>query len=123
MEVTTANYFEPIEKIKSGNTLKYKNLKFVVTKTGANTNFKLKPNMFAYIITLVSLLIFTLLFVSIFLLADNEQLVGLGMLPAMGVMYFSKKIAMYVTEKLYKNEISDFFQILKLYNQEKIKTK
>ncbi|WHF52397.1 hypothetical protein QGN23_03735 [Chryseobacterium gotjawalense] len=123
MEITTANYFEPIEKIKSGNILKYKNLKFLVTKTDAHTNFKLKPNMFAYIITLVALLIVTLLFVSIFLLADNEQLVGLGMLPSLAVMYFSKKIAMFVTEKLYKNEISDFFQILKLYNQEKIKSK
>lgn len=123
MEVTRENYYEQIENISSGSTLKYKNLNFEVTKTASNTNFKLKPNMFAYILTLFGLIMVTILFVSIFLLANNEQLVSLGMLPSIAIMYFSKKIALYITEKLYKNDISEFFQVLKLYNQEKIKRK
>ena len=123
MEVTLENYYEQIENINSGSTLKYKNLNFEVTKTASNTNFKIKPNRIAYILTLLALIMVTILFVSFFLLANNEQLVGLGMLPSIAIMYFSKKIALYITEKFYKNDISEFFQILKLYNQEKIKRK
>lgn len=123
MNITKESYFEQIENIKSGNTLDYKNLKFLVTKTDSNINFKLKPNFFAYSIILVALIIITILFVSIFLLAENEQLMGLGMLPSIAIVYFSKKIALFITEKLYKNKISEFFQLLVLYNQEKLKNK
>lgn len=123
MKITKENFFEQIENINSGNTLNYKNLTFLVTRTDSNTNFKLKADVFAYIITLVGLIIITLLFVSVFLLAENEQLVGLGMLPSIAIMYFSKKIALFFTEKLYKNKISEFLQILILYNQEKINKK
>ena len=40
MEVTRENYYEQIENISSGSTLKYKNFTFEVTKTASNTNFK-----------------------------------------------------------------------------------
>lgn len=120
MKLTRANYFEEIEKIKSGNDLQYKNLKFIVTKDYSNTNFKLKSNPLIYFLTLLGIVIVSLLFVSIFMLADNEQFVSFGVLPMIAMMYLSRKISLYFTEKFYKNQLEEFFQILKLYNQQKI---
>lgn len=123
MKIPKESYLEQIENIKSGNTLDYKNLKFLVTKTDSNINFKLKPNIFAYLMILLTLIIIIILFVSLFLLSENEKMMGLGMIPSIAIVYFSKKIALFLTEKLYKNEISEFFQLLLLYNQERIKNK
>ena len=123
MKITKENYFEEIEKVKSGNDLQYKNLKFVVTKDHSNTNFKLKSNSLIYFLTLLGIAIISLLFVSVFLLADNEKFVSFGVIPMIAMMYFSRKLSLYFTEKIYKNQINEFFQILKLYNQKKMTKK
>ena len=35
-------------------------------------------------------------------------------------IYFSKKISLLLTEKIFKNQIIEFYNILKQYNKEKI---
>lgn len=123
MKITKENYFETIENAKSGSEVVYENLKFIITKDKANTNFKLKSNFFIYLLTLVGIITISLLFVSIFVLADNEQFVSFGMIPMIAMMYFSRKISLYVTERVYKTQIAEFYQILRLYNQQRVSKK
>ncbi len=117
MKITSENYYHGIENTKSGENLRYKNLTFLVTKSNSNTNFKLKPNPFTYFLTLITLVCVTMFFASVFLISNNENLVSLGMIPSLAIMYFSRKISTFFTEKLYEKQISEFADILRLYKQ------
>ncbi len=120
MKITKENFYECIENTKTKKTIQYKNLAFIITKNRENTNFKLKPNSKIYLGTLTTIIILSLLFTTLFIIEDNEYLVRFGIIPMMGMIYFSKKISLLLTEKIFKNQIIEFYNILKQYNKEKI---
>ncbi|WP_379963476.1 hypothetical protein [Epilithonimonas sp. UC225_85] len=121
MEINKINYFEVIENTKSSDIIKYKNVRFEINKTADNSKFTLKSNNLIFFITIV-LIVTINLFLGFFLTRNNSN-GSFFILGGVVILYFIRKISLFLTEKIYSGQIIEFFQILKLYKERQVKEK
>ncbi|HFI4796493.1 TPA: hypothetical protein ACGQK4_002212 [Elizabethkingia anophelis] len=116
MRVNSSNYKEMFSKLGDKDYVSYKQISFNVIKDRHGFTFQLRGNIFCWIIAIISMMLINILIG----LAFKDYSGFMYMAGGVIIVYFARKLSIFITEQIFRSQLVEFYTILSVWNKERM---